>query len=154
MCLRLYHFHKLWLQIKLEFFFPAISKLQVKRTLLVCGERVAVAMILQLLAELHDVSPFHKAFTTKQKIDSKWHIDTTRSFRITRTHTPAEGVNNLVEQCVLNWGVLRFCWFEQHGVQHRGAGEQAKNRDINMMGGFHLISGTVCSQFWFLSVSY
>ena len=38
---------------------------QIKLTLLIRGEGVTVAMFLQLLPELHDVTPFHKALTAK-----------------------------------------------------------------------------------------
>lgn len=45
--------------------------------------------------------------------------------------TPAERVHNVMEQCILNGDILRFCCLKQHGVQHRSAGEQAESKTKN-----------------------
>lgn len=99
----------------------------IERTLLLCGERVAVAELLQLLPELHDVSSFHKSMTGANRQRTRSHTGQEKRCNIPQMNLrPAERVDDVVEQHLLNGGVLRVGRFEEHGVQHRRAGEQAK----------------------------
>ena len=45
-----------------------------------------------------------------------------------RAHPPAQGVDDAVEQGVLDLYVFRLQRLEQQGVQQRGAGEQTSKR--------------------------
>ena len=45
-----------------------------------------------------------------------------------RSHSPAKGVDDAVEQGVLDLYVFRLQALEQQGVQQRGAGEQTGKR--------------------------
>lgn len=57
---------------------PAATALAVKatfkRTLLLCGERVTVTELLQLLPELHDVSSFYKSIPGANRQRAKSHL--------------------------------------------------------------------------------
>lgn len=88
------------------------KSLQIRLTLLVCGEGAAVAEFLQLLPQLHDVATFNEALTAKTLAQRETRRLQQQQSDRKRENTPAKGADNVAEQRRLYRGVLRCCWFE------------------------------------------